>query len=220
MPGMGSPVQAANLLVMWDNHLLTLQDPTKNGADVRGLVGQVFLCGDPPKMPFVLADGNMVIEMFDETPKPGNPPPVRLGGWTFDKEVLRSHKVIDERFGKCYALFLPWPDYRPDITQVKLKARYEPEHGYKLFAPDASLVIDTKPVQSGPTWSHQTVPMTDLPPSAIGGPPPANFPVAPNAFGQPASGSMPPQGGGFSQAPAAGFSLPMPGAGPQSAAPR
>jgi hypothetical protein len=226
MSGGSSSVQAAELLVMWDNHILHLPDPTKNGADIGGLVGQVFLLGEAPKMAFVLAEGKIVIEMFDETPRPGNPAPVRLGGWTFDKEVLRSHKVVDERFGKCYALFLPWPDYRPDITQVKLKARYEPEHGYKLFAPDTSLVLDTSPVQGGPTWSHQTLPVTAVPPSIIpqgsglGGALPVNPPGAPSGFGPAPFGTAPPPGVGFNQPPAGGFSQPMTGFGPQSGAPR
>jgi len=238
MAGGSSSTQAAELVVMWDNHLLKLADPTKGGADVVGLVGQVFLLGEGPKMPFVLADGKVVVEAFDESPRPGGATSVRLGGWTFEKEALRSHKVIDERFGKCYALFLPWPDYRPDITQVKLTARYEPDHGYKLFAPPSSLLLDPNPVQRGPTWSHTTATAEALPPSmspptsplggppptspfggpppasVMGGPPPTNLSGAPNGFGQPPFGPSPPPGGGFGPAPAGGFSQPMPGYGP------
>ena len=51
--------------------------------------------------------------------------PVRLGSWTFEKDVLRRLVTTDERFGKCYALFLPWPTHRPDITRVRLATRYE-----------------------------------------------------------------------------------------------
>jgi hypothetical protein len=213
----GTPsVQAAEMAVVWDNHLAHLPDPTKNGAEGPGLIGQLFLFGAGPKMPFAPADGNLTVEMFDETPRPGFDPehPTRLGGWTFGKEALRRLVTNDERFGKCYALFLPWPDFRPDITRVKLTTRYEPEHGHKLFAQPTPLMIDLNPPGGGPSWSHMTVPVSDLPPSmsALGGPPAANVTVPTVGFSQP-NGYGPPGGGG---SPSAGFGLPIaPSGGPR-----
>lgn len=135
----GAPIEIA---VAWHNRPAQLPDPTKNGALVNGLVGQMFLFG-PGSQP-APANGQLVVEMFDETPGPGaTSGPRRLGGWTFDKERLRLLMLMDERFGKCYALFLPWPDYKPDVTRVRLTTRFDPDHGYPLFAPPSSLTLDT-----------------------------------------------------------------------------
>ena len=47
--------------------------------------------------------------------------------------------MVDERFGKCVGLFLPWPTYRADVTHVRIAARYEPEHGFPIYAPEAKI---------------------------------------------------------------------------------
>ncbi len=216
LTGAAPSVQAVEITVVWDNHLAHLPDPMKDGVEGPGLVGQMFLFGAGAKMPFAPADGKVVVEMFDETPRPGSDPehPPRLGGWTFHKEHLRGLVTTDERFGKCYALFLPWPDFRPDITRVKLTTRYEPEHGHKLFAQPTPLAIDLKPAGNAPSWSHMTVPASDLPPSlsTLGGSPAANLTLPTAGFSQ-SNGYGPPGGGG---SPSAGFGLPIaPSGGPR-----
>ena len=52
--------------------------------------------------------------------------------------------AMDERFGKCYALFLPWPDYRGDVGKLKLMTHYEPERGYPLYS-KSLVTLDTTP---------------------------------------------------------------------------
>jgi hypothetical protein len=49
---------------------------------------------------------------------------------------------MDERFGKCYALFLPWPEYNPQVGRVRLKVRFDQERGFPLYAKESPLTFD------------------------------------------------------------------------------
>jgi hypothetical protein len=153
-------------------------------------------------MPFAQADGKLVVELFDESPRAGGQP-VRLGGWTLEKDTLRRLVTTDERFGKCYALFLPWPTYTPEVTRVRLTARYEPENGYALYAPPTTMTIDT--TTSGDGGSSPVVrTSTTTPAAGFSGPVvmPASPPAPPSAF--PAPIPIPPPTPGVHAAPGAG----------------
>ena len=130
---------ATEIALTWMPKVGYLPDPTHNGDMIAGLVGQMFLFG--PGYQAAVANGNLVVEMFDETGRPGLNG-TRLGTWTLDKDALRKLVTMDERFGKSYALFLPWPEYKADIGRVKVTARYEPERGYPLYAPAATVALD------------------------------------------------------------------------------
>lgn len=192
VPTAGQPVEFA---VTWQPRLAQLPDPTKAGAYGTGLVGQMFLYAAGPKMPPAQPDGRLTIDLYDES-RPG-PEPVKLGSWTFEKDVLRRLVMQDERFGKCYALFLPWPSYHPGITRVKLATRFEPENGFPLYAPPATLTIDTTTPGTGEIGATATRPMA--PPPA--GPGPGAFPAAvpvgpPPGFGPSIPMPGPAAGGG------------------------
>jgi hypothetical protein len=242
--GGASGPAASEISVAWQNRLAHLPDPTRNGAAGAGLVGQMFLFGSGPKMPFAPADGKLTIELYDESPRPGGPAePTRLGIWTFDKETLKKLVTTDERFGKCYALFLPWPDYRPDITRIKLTTKYEPDSGHPLFAAAASVTLDNSapgsppggaPLVAGPAPGPMppmpapvvpspvlapAAPVVTIPPAAPGatvqpGPMPTTVPVGTATSGAAGLGAAIPVGG--APAPVA---LPAPTPLPATAAP-
>lgn len=130
---------ATEFALTWQNKVGYLPDPTHNGDMIAGLVGQMFLFG-PGYQPAV-ANGKLVVEMFDESGRPGING-TRLGTYTFEKDALRKLVTMDERFGKSYAVFLPWPDYKAEIGRVKVTARFEPERGYPLYAPVAVVTLD------------------------------------------------------------------------------
>jgi hypothetical protein len=130
---------AVEIAVAWQNKVAQLPDPTRNGMMIHGVVGQMFLFG--ADFQFAPATGNLVVEMFDQSANPGTDGP-RLGSWTFDKESLKKLVTMDERLGKCYALFLPWPEYDPNVSRVKLTVRFEPERSYPLYAPASTLTFD------------------------------------------------------------------------------
>lgn len=178
----GAPIAIA---VAWQPRPAQLPDPVSNGKMMTGLVGQMFLFG-PDDQP-ALANGKLVVEMFDETPGPAaTAEPQRLGGWTFEKNALRRLTTMDERFGKCYALFLPWPDYTPATTRVKLTTRFDPEKGYPIFALPYSMTLDTR---TNGTTNGPAAPAA--PPLMIGTGPTGSAPAA-GFMGVPAGPQPPP----------------------------
>jgi hypothetical protein len=174
---------ATSIAVAWQNKIDYLPDPARNGAEGPGLAGQVFFFG--PRYEPALADGTLTIDLYDETPRPPGVPANKPERWQYKKDVLKEMRTMDERFGPNYLIFLPWPAYRPDTTRVRLTVRYDPEHGYPQYAPEARLLLDatvTADGQSGGLSSRgprATVVTTLEPPpiprgvtTAVGPPPP------------------------------------------------
>ncbi|MBN9523952.1 hypothetical protein J0H58_36495, partial [bacterium] len=195
--------QPAVVTVVWKNRISQLPDPTRNGVFGNGLVGQMFLIG--PKSTHYQADGKLTVDLFDETPQSGAPRSERLGSWTFPKEVLRALVTTDERFGKCYALFLPWPTYTPAVSRVKLTARFDPEVGFPIYAEPVIMTIDTSTGGEGLQVTRTT---TLTPPSAPG---PIVMPANPPAG--PAPGAFPPAIPIYPPSPGANGPAPGPTAG-------
>ena len=129
---------ATDMALAWQNKVAQLPDPTRNGAMINGVVGQMFLFAADSKP--AQANGTLTVEMFDHSP--GVPDGKRLGQWTFEKDALKKLTTMDERFGKSYALFLVWPEYDPNVSRVKLTVRYDPERGFPLYAPASTLTFD------------------------------------------------------------------------------
>jgi hypothetical protein len=140
---------ASEMALAWQNKVAYLNNPVSNGDLIPGLVGQLFLFG--PGYQSATANGKLAIEMFDE------PSGVRLGGWTLDKDALKKLVSKDERFGKCYTLFLPWPDYQGTAVKVKLTARYEGENSYPLYAKPSKLTLDPAADNTATIRHSQTV---------------------------------------------------------------
>lgn len=214
----GAKNQAVEMSAAWQNRVAYLPDPTRDGAMGAGLVGQLFLFGS--NMKIATPEGPLTIELFDETPHAGRPPEsVKLGRWTIDKETLKKFRLHDERWGPCYALFLPWPDYRADIVRIRLTVKYEPEGGFPIYATPSTITLDTsapgsntsQPIvntvvpgmQGGFGQMNAPMPSTMSP---IGGPPPANFPQH-NGMGSMSNG-FPPGGMGVHAAPQPAFTPP------------
>lgn len=154
LPGMSpvKPAAATDMGVGWRNRIAYLPDPSRNGAMGAGLAGQMFLFGGP-RSEHVLADGTLTIDLIDDTPRPAGQPAAKAERWQFDKHTLRKLQTYDETFGKSYVLFLPWPEYKPDITKVRISARYDPTSGDTLYQAPTTLTIDTSaPLGAAPVW--------------------------------------------------------------------
>ncbi len=201
------PVAANNMAVAWRNRIAYLPDPSRNGAMGAGLAGQLFLFGGP-KLEFAQADGTLTVDLVDDTPRPAGQPGAKAERWQFDKHTLRKLQTMDETFGKSYVLFLPWPEYKPDITRVRISARYDPTTGDTLFQAPTTLTIDTSaPLGAQPVWDMGA---TNAPPAApkvsMSPQPLSPQPIAPTAGPAPLSPSVTPLG-------------PLPIGGPPPAAP-
>jgi hypothetical protein len=161
--GRGGPrMPASEMQVAWGKQIAHLPDPTKNGALGAGVAGQMFLFGGP-KMEFCEADGVLTVDLVDDTPRPDGRPAAKAERWQFPKEVLRKMKTGDETFGKSYVLFLPWPDYRPDVTRVRISARYDQEEGHTIYAAPTTVTFDTGKAFGAPVWDGGTISTTTPP---------------------------------------------------------
>ncbi|MFM8275084.1 MAG: hypothetical protein ACKODX_22510, partial [Gemmata sp.] len=81
--------------------------------------------------------------------------------------------------------------YKPDVTRVRISARYDPDNGHTLFAAPAVVTFDGKPFGS-PVWNEKD----NVAPTGPGGRPTGGF----GGLGMPAAGT--PAGGGATVPPA------------------
>jgi hypothetical protein len=150
-------IPATDMAVGWQPRIAQLPDPARHGAMGSGLVGQMFLFGGP-HLQFVEANGTLTVDLIDDSPRPAGQPAAKPERWQFTKETLRKLKTVDETFGKSYVLFLPWPAYKPDITRVRISARYDPEFGDTLYASPSVITIDTSAPFGTPVWEKVDTP--------------------------------------------------------------
>jgi hypothetical protein len=213
---------ATEMGVGWQPRIAHLPDPARGGVPGPGIAGQLFLFGGP-KLQFVDADGTLTVDLIDETPRPAGQPGAKAERWQFNKDMLLKMRTTDETFGRSYVLFLPWPAYRPDVTRVRIAARYDPDDpksGNVLFAEPSVITLDASTPHGSPVWDGTARSTTEPIPLRGGAAPFAQPARASGSAGAiPLGGPSP--GGGPSILPASG-AVPMPrpaSPGPVSAAP-
>lgn len=145
------PAPASQVICFWQRRLSPLPDPTRDGQQVLGLPGQMFLVGH--KEAAAEVDGDLAVIVYDETPRPPGTPSHTAEMWHFGKDTLKQLVTNDERFGRSYALFLPWPPAWQDVTAVKVMARYQskatPDRpAVDLYAAQQKITIDQSTVGS------------------------------------------------------------------------
>jgi hypothetical protein len=174
------PEPASQVICFWQRRLSSLPDPTRNGEQTQGIAGQMFLI--TPSSAAAGVSGDLGVVVFDETPRPPGQPQLKPEYWHYTKETLQRLTTADERFGKSYVLFLPWPaHWQGNVTAVKIAARYMSPGNPDLFAGEVRMALDFS--AGGPVWSE----------------------VAP-----PASGSVPDPARMLQQAQAAAAARPVP----------
>lgn len=102
-----------------------LPDPTKDGVMSPGLTGQLYLIAASGQ--FTGVHGDLYVMAEDITPRAPGQPAALTEIWHFDAATLRRLKSTDERFGDCYALFLPYPPNWKDVTQIRVSTQYKPK---------------------------------------------------------------------------------------------
>jgi hypothetical protein len=183
MPGAPAP-NATEIACMWQNRISHLPDPTKNGTMSPGLTGKMFLFGAGANN--VPANGKLTVDLLDESQGKTGSAAKLLERWVFDKDTLKKLASVDEMFGKCYMLFLPWPTYKPEINQVRLMVKYEPVQGETLFVAAESLTIDAT---NGGAWQSAT---GTTPPPALPMTPSNGMPSTPRTLPMPRANPAPP----------------------------
>ena len=140
--GLEQPQPVSQLMTIWDPRLGTLTDPTRDGATLSGLVGQVFML--TPKDQHAEARGDLAVVLYDTTPRPAGQPERTAEMYHLTQETLVKLRTKDERFGLFYAMFLPWPAEWTDVTHVKVMARYQPPGGTAIQAREVPVQLQAE----------------------------------------------------------------------------
>lgn len=146
------PVPASQLICFWQRRLSSLPDPTREGAMTHGIAGQMFLISPDNKPADV--NGDLTVVVYDETPRPPGTPPMRPEVWNYKKDVLARLGTSDERFGRSYVVFLPWPPQWQDVSAVKIVGRYQSPGHPDLFAGEVHMALDLSQPNGAPVWSE------------------------------------------------------------------
>lgn len=178
----------------WKPEVLHVADPARQGLSSPGLAGRLYLFGAEVDTPMI-AEGNLYIDLYD-LGQGGPVPPVHLENWHLDPVTLKRLKKKDP-VGEGYTLFLPWATYRPDISRIQLKIRYETGAEFPLYADTGPLTLAAAPafMQTSNTFVPGTpggVPLAPAVPgptapgaAAPGLPAPRVVPGGPSIQGQP-----------------------------------
>jgi hypothetical protein len=135
LPGLGDapptgPV--AQISTAWHDQVVFAPDPVRNGMMAPGLAGRLYLFG--PKMGFPLAgDGMAIVDVCDPSQPGPDGAPKMLERWEIKKDTL-ERCLRKDAIGWGYDLLLPWGTYRPDLTQIVVRARYDPPKGLPIYA--------------------------------------------------------------------------------------
>ena len=131
---------ASQMICFWQRRPQHLPDPTRDGVMSPGLVGQLFLISADNKP--VEITGDLVVQALDETPRQKGQPAAVPEIWHIDKVALKKLVTNDDRFGPCYAIFLPWPSSWKDVTNVRMQAKYISKPNPDLFASDVQMTLE------------------------------------------------------------------------------
>lgn len=134
------PHPASQMICFWQRRPQHLPDPSRDGIMAPGLVGQLFLIS-PDNKPVEIT-GDLVVQALDETPRPKGQPSAVPEIWHIDKVALKKLFTNDDRFGPCYAIFLPWPQSWKDVSNVRMQAKYICKPNPDLFASDVQMTLD------------------------------------------------------------------------------
>ncbi len=209
---------ATQVVCFWQRQLTPLPDPTRDGAQTFGLPGQMFLI-TPDSKP-AEANGDLTVVVYDETPRQAGAQAMRPEVWHYTKDTLKRLVTNDERFGKSFALYLPWPAHWRDVTTVKIMGRYQAAGSPDLYAGEVKIALDAsgnsqvwtdmgsgsnRPMAGGMLESRTSIPDSNklLTQANLGGQPAQQF-VNP--------GTMPT--GSFAPPPAYSGLSPLPGGTP------
>jgi hypothetical protein len=138
---------ATNLACTWQNRVTNLPDPLRNGAPTPGVAGQIFLFD--AKYQSAEATGELTVVVSDVSPRPPGVVGPTPEAWHFTNATLKNLRYVDERIGRCYIIFLPWPSTWKDVTRVRFQVRYDQPNGPTLFAQEALVTLDFSPGPDG-----------------------------------------------------------------------
>lgn len=107
------------IVCTWQNNVAFVADPTRGGNPGPGLVGRLYLFGPEVDHPME-AEGTLTVDLYDDT----GAAPRMVERWIIDPQTLARLSKRD-MIGCGYTVFLPWSQYRPDISKVRLRSNFQ-----------------------------------------------------------------------------------------------
>ena len=137
-PGQKPAAICCQAVLTWSNKVHYAPDTVNGGVPTPGLVGRLYLFGDRIDYPLV-GDGSLIVDLYNDTS--GTPAEQPLERWHIDADTMQR-LLRRDTIGWGYTLFLPWSSCKPEITRVRLTARFDPRHGSPLFAPTSTVTLE------------------------------------------------------------------------------
>jgi hypothetical protein len=125
---------------LWHGQIATAPDTAHQGAQLPGLVGRVYLL-DQDLATGLKGKGKLVVDLYDSEQKGADGQPRLLEHYEFPEDVLNRLLRKDTVIGWGYTIFLPWPEYRPEIKRPQIKMCFVPQNGTSLFAQPTQLAL-------------------------------------------------------------------------------
>jgi hypothetical protein len=123
----------------WHSGIVTTADVVHKGTTLPGLAGRVYFLGQDMGTP-LKGKGKLLVDMYDDVHVSPEGQPRLLEHYEYPDEVL-ARLIRKDMIGWGYTVFLPWPEYRPDIKHVQLKVSFTPDAGTPMFAPPIQLTV-------------------------------------------------------------------------------
>ena len=156
-PSLDGPASGAysHIVAYWNPEIIHTPDPTHGGMDVSGIAGRVYFVDDSPKLGAKFSvdnpnpiefkasgEGAVVVDLYDPSRSEKGGVTGPLGQWRYDSATLQR-LLRKDMIGWGYTLFLPWPDYKPDVTRIQLRLRFEPaKGGLAMYANSEPMTLD------------------------------------------------------------------------------
>jgi hypothetical protein len=137
-----SSQEIRQVVATWHNQVIFGPDPTRGGQQVPALGGRIYLFGPELGVP-LQGNGKLVVQLHALPPDKPQGPLALLEEWIFDPDTLRLRCLRQDMVGWGYTIFLPWSTYRPDISQVQLKVRYEDGKGLPVYAEGGPITLNS-----------------------------------------------------------------------------
>jgi hypothetical protein len=159
--------EPCRVVAAWNPAVVYTPDPVHDGTPNPGIAGRIYLFGPEIGCP-MLGNGSLSVLLFDDGHCGPGKSTTPLEEWHFDTATLKRLEHRDP-VGWGYTLFLPWGSYKPEITHIHLKVRYEPPHGFPIFAASAPMtLVDPEKVDKWESSEARVIPNRDSLPK--GGP--------------------------------------------------
>jgi hypothetical protein len=133
-PPLGVPCQVK---AVWEPQVQYQPDPGRGGAPGPVLAGRLYLFDEQLKHSMA-CEGSLIVDLYDLT----SGQEVMLEEWRIDPVTL-GRLLRRDFLGWGYTVGLPWSTFRPDVTKVVLKLRFDPAKGAPLYDTCAPMALNS-----------------------------------------------------------------------------